>query len=114
MTVFNLLKNVLFSMDPELAHQWALKGMQLAYRTHTTGLLASAAPAMPCTIMGLSFPNPVGLGAGFDKSADYVDALAALGFGFIEVGTLTPRPQTGNRKPLLIAWALIIKALNMR
>lgn len=105
MTVFNLLKNVLFSMDPEQAHHWALKGMQLAYRTHTTCLLASAAPAIPCTIMGLSFPNPVGLGAGFDKNADYVDALAALGFGFIEVGTLTPRPQTGNPKPRLFRLA---------
>jgi dihydroorotate dehydrogenase len=58
-------------------------------------------PSAPCTIMGLNFPNPVGLAAGMDKNGEYIDSLAALGFGFIEVGTVTPRPQPGNPLPRL-------------
>ena len=95
------MKKILFSLDPETAHEWALKGMELAYRTGTSGLLAPAPCEAPCSVMGLNFPNPVGLAAGFDKSADYIDALATLGFGFIEVGTLTPKPQAGNERPRL-------------
>lgn len=105
MAGFNLLKKMLFSMDPEQAHDLALRGMQLAYRTHASRLIAAQPVVMPRTIMGLTFTNPIGLAAGFDKSADYVDALAALGFGFIEVGTLTPRPQAGNAKPRLFRLA---------
>lgn len=105
MICFNLMKKVLFSMGPEQAHDWALKAMQLAYRTGTIRMLASCPVVMPRTVMGLNFANPVGLAAGFDKSAEYVDALAALGFGFIEVGTLTPKPQAGNPKPRLFRLA---------
>ena len=105
MTFFNLLKKGLFSLDPEQAHELALKSMQFAWRTRTSSLISSQPVVMPCSVMGLSFPNPVGLAAGFDKNADYVDALAALGFGFIEVGTLTPRPQDGNPKPRLFRLA---------
>jgi dihydroorotate dehydrogenase len=105
MTSFNLLRNALFSLDPEVAHDWALTGMQSAWRTGTSRLIASRIANAPRQIMGLTFPNPVGLAAGFDKSAEYVDALAALGFGFIEVGTLTPRPQDGNKKPRLFRLA---------
>jgi dihydroorotate dehydrogenase len=101
MSVYNLLKQILFSMDPEYAHHWALRGINLAYKTWTSGLLGGRSVEMPRTIMGLHFKNPIGLAAGFDKSAEYVDALAALGFGFIEVGTLTPRPQKGNPTPRL-------------
>lgn len=102
MSTFNLLKKILFSMDPEKAHGLALSGIQAAYRTGLSGMLATRPALTPSrTLMGLTFPNPVGLAAGFDKSAEYVDALAALGFGFIEVGTITPRPQSGNPKPRL-------------
>jgi dihydroorotate dehydrogenase len=101
MSYFNLLKKALFSLDPEMAHEWALKGIQIGYRTKASRLLSPKPIAAPRTVMGLNFPNPIGLAAGFDKSADYVDALATLGFGFIEVGTLTPRPQDGNALPRL-------------
>lgn len=100
MAIYNVLKKILFSLDPEYAHHWALRGMKIAHKTRTSRYLA-AAVSKPRTVMGLEFKNPVGLAAGFDKSADYVDALAALGFGFIEVGTLTPRPQKGNPIPRL-------------
>src|SRR3990167_7194649 len=105
MACFNLMKNVLFSMDPEQAHDWALSAMNLAYRTGTIRFISPPAINMPSKVMGLDFANPVGLAAGFDKSAEYVDALAALGFGFIEVGTLTPKPQAGNTKPRLFRLA---------
>lgn len=88
-------------MDPEAAHDWALTGMKFACRTGFSRLIAAKPASFPRTVMGLQFDNPVGLAAGFDKSAEYVDALAALGFGFIEVGTLTPRPQDGNPRPRL-------------
>jgi len=58
-------------------------------------------PARPVEVFGMTFRNPVGLAAGLDKNGDYIDALAALGFGFIEVGTVTPKPQIGNPKPRL-------------
>ena len=99
MTLYNLLNKALFSLDPETAHELALKGLQLAWRTRTTSLIAKPRVSNPRTVMGLNFLNPIGLAAGFDKSAEHVDALAALGFGFIEVGTLTPRPQDGNERP---------------
>lgn len=100
MALYNILKKILFSMDPEQAHDWALSGMNIALKTGLNRYLAANAN-LPRTVMGLTFKNPIGLAAGFDKSAEYVDALAALGFGFIEVGTLTPRPQKGNPKPRL-------------
>lgn len=97
----NVMKNLLFKFDPETAHEMALKGLQFAYRTCTSRFLAQPQIQKPVNLMGLTFPNRAGLAAGFDKSAEYVDALAALGFGFIEVGTLTPRPQMGNARPRL-------------
>ncbi len=100
MDIYNVLKKILFSLDPEYAHHWALRGMKIAHKTKTSRFL-SGDISKPTKVMGLDFKNPVGLAAGFDKSADYVDALAALGFGFIEVGTLTPRPQQGNPTPRL-------------
>lgn len=99
--IYNLLKKILFSLDPEQAHTLAVKSMQLAHTLGILGLITPKPIEKPSTVMGLNFPNRIGLAAGFDKSADYVDALAQLGFGFIEVGTLTPRPQGGNAKPRL-------------
>lgn len=94
---YPLLRRALFRLDPETAHDVALKGLSLA-----RPLLAPLAPkGNPRQVMGLNFPNPVGLAAGLDKNAAYVDGLGALGFGFIEVGTVTPLPQPGNPRPRL-------------
>jgi dihydroorotate dehydrogenase len=98
--MYSALKRILFLLDPEKAHYAALRSLNLAYLSGISRFFPST-PAAPVTIMGLSFPNPIGLAAGFDKNGDYVDALASLGFGFIEVGTVTPKPQDGNPKPRL-------------
>lgn len=89
----------MFRLDAETAHHWTLAALKGAHRLHLLG--AGGVPASPRRVMGLDFPNPVGLAAGLDKNGDYIDALAALGFGFIEVGTVTPRPQPGNPRPRL-------------
>jgi len=92
-SLYALARPLLFSLDPETAHRVTL---QLA------GFLPYAAvPPCPVRALGLQFPNPVGLAAGLDKNAEHIDALAKLGFGFIEVGTVTPRPQAGNPRPRL-------------
>lgn len=96
---YRLLRPLLFTLDAELAHAFTLKALRLL---QPLGLpLNRAAQCESRTVMGLKFPNPVGLAAGLDKNGDYIDALAKLGFGFIEVGTVTPRPQPGNPKPRL-------------
>jgi dihydroorotate dehydrogenase len=96
--LYSLARAALFRLDPELAHDLALKS--LSTLGPAAALLGAGADKNEArTVMGISFPNPVGLAAGLDKNGDYVDALAALGFGFIEIGTVTPRPQPGNAKP---------------
>ena len=96
---YRLLRPLLFRLPPEAAHRVTLKGLGLL---HAAGLLRRPLTAgLPVTAMNLSFPHPVGLAAGLDKDARYVEALAALGFGFIEVGTVTSRPQPGNLPPRL-------------
>lgn len=97
--MYGVIRNLLFRLPPEQAHSVALNGLDLAYRLRVLGAFSSQADALPVKVMGLDFPNPVGLAAGLDKNADHVDALGALGFGFIEVGTVTPLPQPGNPKP---------------
>ena len=92
---YALVRPLLFALDPETAHHAALKFSGLA------ALFAARPPACPVRAMGLDFPNPVGLAAGLDKHAEHVDALAGLGFGFLELGGVTPRPQPGNPKPRL-------------
>jgi len=84
--------------DPETAHGLALEGLRLGHGVGATHLLCKTRD-LPVNVMGLQFPNPVGMAAGMDKNGDYIDALGSLGFGFIEVGTVTPRPQPGNPKP---------------
>ncbi|MFY9314090.1 MAG: quinone-dependent dihydroorotate dehydrogenase [Burkholderiales bacterium] len=91
--LYSLARPLLFALDPETAHHLTLKLSGLAAR------LAAPPPACPVRAMGLDFPNPVGLAAGLDKHAEHVDALAALGFGFLELGGVTPRPQPGNPRP---------------
>jgi dihydroorotate dehydrogenase len=94
--LYRILRPLLFSLDPETAHRLTLRSADAF-----AGLLGARAVSKPVTAMGIEFPNPVGLAAGLDKNAEHIDALAALGFGFIEVGTVTPRPQPGNPKPRL-------------
>lgn len=98
--LYPLLRPLLFGLDAETSHQLALQGLKNAHRLGLSCAFApGAVPAAPRTIMGLSFPNPVGLAAGFDKDGACIDGLAALGFGFLEIGTVTPRPQPGNPRP---------------
>jgi dihydroorotate dehydrogenase len=101
MDIYSLAKPLLFQLDAERAHDVTLKSLKLAEQVGALALLAKPPVCQPRQVMGLTFPNPVGLAAGLDKNGAYVDGLAALGFGFIEVGTVTPRPQPGNPKPRL-------------
>ena len=96
--MYSLVRKALFIADPETAHGLALEGLRLGQGVGLTHFLCNAG-SLPVTVMGLQFPNPVGMAAGMDKNGDYIDALGSLGFGFIEVGTVTPRPQAGNPKP---------------
>ena len=101
MNLYPLLRPALFSLDPELAHNVTLKLLKIADKTGLSVLSKASSDNKPVTVMGLDFKNPVGLAAGMDKNGDYIDALSALGFGFLEIGTVTPRPQPGNPKPRL-------------
>ena len=102
--MYSLARSLLFCLDAERAHDLALGSIEAAYRTGLNPLLALKPAPLPLTVFGIDFPNPVGLAAGLDKNGAHVDALAALGFGFIEIGTTTPRAQPGNPKPRM--WRL--------
>ena len=99
--MYSLLRPALFRLSPETAHHLTLSGLQTAYSLGMSGWLAPSIPEDPRTVMGLTFPNPVGLAAGLDKNGECINGLAALGFGFIEIGTITPLPQPGNPAPRL-------------
>lgn len=99
--IYPLIRKFFFSLDAEAAHGIGMSGVGFAHSAGISCLLSGKVPPCPVAAMGLSFPNPVGLAAGLDKNGEHIDALAALGFGFIEVGTVTPRPQPGNPKPRL-------------
>jgi dihydroorotate dehydrogenase len=94
--LYNIARPLLFSLDAETAHEFTLASLHLAGR-----VLPAAKPtvAEPVEVMGLSFPNRIGLAAGLDKNGEAIDGLALIGFGFIEIGTITPRPQPGNPRP---------------
>jgi len=95
---YSLARAALFRLDPEVAHDLALKS--LSTLGPAAALLGAGADrGEERTVFGIRFPNPVGLAAGLDKNGEYIDALAALGFGYLEIGTVTPRPQPGNAKP---------------
>jgi len=96
--LYALARPLLFSLDPEEAHNLTLPALRRAAGLGMTRLLRRPRPD-PRTVMGITFPNPVGLAAGLDKDGAYIDGLAALGFGFIEIGTVTPRAQPGNPRP---------------
>jgi dihydroorotate dehydrogenase len=95
---YQLARKALFSADPETAHELSLEGLRLGYRLGATRLVCKT-HSLPVHCMGLNFPNPVGVAPGLDKNGDYFEALGDLGFGFVEIGTVTPRPQPGNPKP---------------
>lgn len=92
--LYSLIKPILFSVDAELAHEISLELLN-----ELPALVPETRVENPTKVMGIDFPNPVGLAAGLDKNGDYLPGLARLGFGFIEVGTVTPKPQDGNPKP---------------
>ncbi len=88
----------MFATDPETAHELTLESLRLGHRLGATKVLCKFSN-QPVNCMGLEFPNPVGVAPGLDKNGDYFEALGDLGFGFVEIGTITPRPQPGNPKP---------------
>ncbi|WP_202898550.1 quinone-dependent dihydroorotate dehydrogenase [Kingella kingae] len=97
--IYDLIRPLVFNFDPEQAHGLTLKTLA---RAEKCGVLPCVNPhTQPTTLMGLALSNPIGLAAGMDKNGECIDGLAALGFGFIEIGTVTPRPQAGNPKPRL-------------
>ncbi len=99
MALYDILRPLLFKLDPEVAHRLTLYGLGVAQRSGFAHRIAALPAELPVNVFGITFPNPVGLAAGLDKNAEYLDALDALGFGFIEVGTVTPLPQPGNPRP---------------
>ncbi|MGH8182726.1 MAG: dihydroorotate dehydrogenase (quinone), partial [Rhodanobacteraceae bacterium] len=100
--MYQTLRPLLFSLEAEAAHGLTLYALGVAQRSNLMRFVAQPPPAeLPAHAFGIDFPNPVGLAAGLDKNGEHLDALGALGFGFIEIGTTTPRPQPGNPKPRL-------------
>ena len=96
-----LVQRGLRSLDPERAHTLGLRALSASTPLGLPGWLAGRVPELPVSLLGLRFPNPLGLAAGLDKNGDHIAGLFALGFGFVEVGTVTPRPQPGNPRPRL-------------
>ncbi len=94
--LYDIARPLLFSLDAETAHEFTIHALNLAGRVLPAG---QPEPAEPVEVMGLSFPNRIGLAAGLDKNGEAIDGLARMGFGFIEIGTITPRPQPGNPRP---------------
>lgn len=103
--MYSLVRPLLFRLDPELTHTLTLRSLDLVHALRMERLLVPPVAPNPVKVMGLEFPNPVGLAAGLDKNGDHIDALGGLGFGFIEIGTVTPKPQPGNPKPRMFRLA---------
>src|SRR5688572_27977285 len=98
---YALVRTALFALAPEIAHALTLGSLKALQ--HIGLARPPRARDAPCgrSVMGIHFPNPVGHAAGLDKNGEYIDAMTTLGFGFIEIGTVTPRPQRGNPRPRL-------------
>ena len=96
---YSAIRKVFFKFDPEAIHELSIKGFKATGATPLNMLYKQTVPNKPVEVMGIKFPNPVGLAAGLDKNGECIKAFEALGFGFIEIGTVTPRPQPGNDKP---------------
>ena len=101
MNFYKIARSLLFKLDAETAHDISIHGLRLMQGVGLTPLLTPKLPNKPIKVMGLNFPNRVGLAAGLDKAGQCINGFGAMGFGFIEVGTITPRPQSGNPKPRL-------------
>lgn len=101
MNTYSLIKPLIFQFDAETTHDLTLKSLKYAEKTGVLKFYPAAPVSQPRQVMGITFPNAVGLAAGLDKNGAVIDGMAALGFGFIEIGTITPRPQPGNPKPRL-------------
>jgi dihydroorotate dehydrogenase len=101
MALYPLFRPLAFSLDAERAHRMTIAGLRLL----PPGVPAKADPVLSMRVAGLDFPNPAGLAAGFDKDAEVWDRMLGFGFGFVEVGTVTPRPQAGNPRPRLFRLA---------
>lgn len=99
--IYPLIRRFFFNIDAEKAHMLGLKALKLLYTLRLSSLIFGKPVSAPKQVMGLTFPNAVGLAAGLDKNGDYIDTLSAVGFGFLEIGTITPRPQPGNPRPRL-------------
>jgi dihydroorotate dehydrogenase len=99
MFYYPLVRHFLFKLDPEVVHELTIHQLAWMGGTPLEVFFRNKLPSRPIEVMGLKFDNPVGLAAGLDKDGDAIDAFGAMGFGFIEVGTVTPRPQSGNDKP---------------
>lgn len=99
--MYSLIRNVMFKLDAEQTHEFAMSNLNRFANTPLDMIWRQKLPHKPVEVFGLKFPNPVGLAAGLDKNGECIDAFASMGFGFIEVGTVTPRPQAGNPKPRL-------------
>lgn len=97
--LYPIVRPALFKLDPERAHELTFQQLRFISGTPLEGLIRQSLPSRPVTCMGLTFPNALGLAAGLDKNAECIDAFSAMGFGFVEVGTVTPRAQPGNDKP---------------
>ena len=98
-TLFQLYKKIIFLLPPETAHTVSLNIAEFIYGSWLKDYIKSKRYGSESNIMGISFPNKLGLAAGFDKNGDYINFLSNIGFGFIELGTVTPKPQFGNPKP---------------
>lgn len=98
---YPFVRKALFQLDPECAHEFTFQQLRRITGTPFEALVRQKVPAKPVNCMGLTFKNPLGLAAGLDKDGECIDALGAMGFGSIEIGTVTPRPQPGNDKPRL-------------
>ena len=96
---YPFVRKALFQLDPERVHELTLRQLKRLSGTPLRGLIRQSLPFRPVTCMGLTFKNPLGLAAGLDKNGECIDAFGAMGFGFVEIGTVTPRPQPGNDKP---------------
>jgi dihydroorotate dehydrogenase len=99
--LYDIMRSILFQLDAEKAHGLGLKGLDLMEASGLTSMLYPKVEVEPVEVMGIQFPNVVGLAAGLDKNGDHIESMAALGFGFVEIGTVTPLPQPGNDKPRL-------------
>jgi len=98
---YSLVKQILFRFNPETAHELSLKGLNLLYKLNVIKFIFGKTKRKPVVVMGINFPNRVGLAAGLDKDGEYFQALSECGFGFVEIGTVTPVAQDGNEKPRL-------------